>query len=155
MSGMDGFDAIRKIRKHCGNSTKILALWSSEFEADRQKALEFGADGFLRKSFQIEELLKLRGVLGGVRYRYKERQETRFTPENLTEFLDWVPSDLASHICEAALRADRKEVLTLLDLIPNEFAGVGSWFKSMVDVYNYDGVLEHFQARPGLQPAAF
>ena len=55
LPGMDGFEILRKIRKH--SSIPILMLTICDHDSDRIKGLQMGADDYLNKPFNLQELL--------------------------------------------------------------------------------------------------
>ncbi|HSH69387.1 MAG TPA: ATP-binding protein, partial [Deferrisomatales bacterium] len=59
MPGLDGFDAVRRIRElPGGESSVILAVSASAFPETRQDALDAGFDGFIPKPVRLDELLE-------------------------------------------------------------------------------------------------
>jgi signal transduction histidine kinase len=62
MPGMDGLEAIQRLRA-AGSRALIGALTASTLEQDERDALDFGADFFLRKPFEDQELLDRVGSL--------------------------------------------------------------------------------------------
>ena len=62
MPGMDGLEAIRRLRA-AGSRAVIGALTASTLEQDERDALAFGADFFLRKPYDDEELLEKLGSI--------------------------------------------------------------------------------------------
>jgi len=55
LPGMDGFEILRKIRQH--SNIPILMLTICDEDADRIKGLQMGADDYLNKPFNLQELL--------------------------------------------------------------------------------------------------
>lgn len=58
MPKLDGFQAIEKIRE-ASEETKIIVLSGLDSEEARQNAMDNGADGFLLKPFNKEDLKKV------------------------------------------------------------------------------------------------
>jgi PAS domain S-box-containing protein len=74
MPVMDGYDAIRSIKSMNSVNDKkipIIAVTASAFTEDRIKALEAGADAYLRKPFKENELFECIGLCLGIQYIYK------------------------------------------------------------------------------------
>ncbi|MBN2400790.1 MAG: PAS domain S-box protein [Spirochaetes bacterium] len=74
MPVMDGYDATRAIKTM--NTTKdkkipIIAVTASAFQEDRLKALEAGADAYLRKPFKKHEVFECIESFLGVQYVYE------------------------------------------------------------------------------------
>ena len=82
MPVMNGFDAIKLIRSSVeGRQVKIISVTASAFDADRDKALEIGADEFLGKPFREEVLLEKIRIVLGIAYKYVDDPSV-LTPEN-------------------------------------------------------------------------
>jgi DNA-binding response OmpR family regulator len=62
LPGRDGFDVCRELRRH-GIIVPILMLTARGDLADRVKGLKLGADDYLPKPFEVEELLARIGAL--------------------------------------------------------------------------------------------
>ena len=72
MPGLDGFEALKEIRKT--SEVPVLMLTSRGDEADRIVGLEIGADDYLPKTFSTRELLaRLRAVTRRTRPRTSGR----------------------------------------------------------------------------------
>jgi len=57
MSGMHGFSVCHIIKNDAKlNQTKILMLSAKSFDADKRKALDAGADAYMTKPFDLNEL---------------------------------------------------------------------------------------------------
>ncbi len=68
MPNMDGFDVCRRIRR--SSSTPVLVLSARNRPDDKVRALDLGADDFLTKPFNVEELLaRIRAILRRVNRR--------------------------------------------------------------------------------------
>jgi DNA-binding NarL/FixJ family response regulator len=66
MPGMNGVEATRRIRSLPGPSPKIMVLTTFEADETVVEAISAGADGFIGKSVEPEELLaRIHSVLGG------------------------------------------------------------------------------------------
>ena len=59
MPGMSGIDVCRKIREHDpAKGTHVLMLSAKDSQADRRRALEYGADDYVTKPFHIASLAR-------------------------------------------------------------------------------------------------
>jgi len=56
LPGIDGFEVCRQIRKEFGSSVKVLAVTGYFSDENKKKILEAGADEFMRKPMQLDEL---------------------------------------------------------------------------------------------------
>lgn len=60
MPEMDGYDAIKKMKSTDGmKDMPVIAITAQAMTGDREKCLEAGADGYLSKPVDVDELLKL------------------------------------------------------------------------------------------------
>lgn len=68
MRGMDGVETLRRLRAMAGTQPKVLVLTVSNAEEDVVRALRAGADGYLLKDMEPEEILGYlhSAVSGGV-----------------------------------------------------------------------------------------
>jgi DNA-binding response OmpR family regulator len=64
LPGMDGLDVCRKLRREAGKDTPLLMLTARDTLEDKVAGLDAGADDYLVKPFEIEELeARLRAIL--------------------------------------------------------------------------------------------
>jgi CheY-like chemotaxis protein len=68
---MDGYEAIRSIKALENGKIPIIAVTASAFQEDTQKALEAGADAYLRKPFKEHEVFECIETCLGVQYVYE------------------------------------------------------------------------------------
>ncbi|MFB2936089.1 ATP-binding protein [Aerosakkonemataceae cyanobacterium BLCC-F154] len=120
---MDGYEATKQIKSTTkGNATAIIALTASVLEEEKAIVLSSGCDDFIRKPFMEHTIFETLTKHLGVKYIYsdtkqppaKELTETALTSTQLTCMSqEWI-----NQIYEAALEADSKQVLQLLQQIP-------------------------------------
>lgn len=116
MPDMDGIEAIEKVRSGKKRSgIPIIAVTASAFEEDRRRVMAAGANEFIRKPIDREELLAKIGRAIGIEYRYTEATEKGAPPLPVTG-----PIDLAK-VPEEMLRELRKAAV---ELAPFQAAGV-------------------------------
>lgn len=70
MPGSDGFELTRRLRARPGWTARIVATSASVFGFNRDDALRAGADDFLPKPFQAEQLFGILERVLAVRWRY-------------------------------------------------------------------------------------
>jgi DNA-binding response OmpR family regulator len=64
LPGMDGIDLCRKLRSEAGRDTPVLMLTARDTLEDKVRGLDAGADDYLVKPFELEELdARLRALL--------------------------------------------------------------------------------------------
>lgn len=74
MPGFDGLEVVHRLRKR-GQTLPVLFLTARSNVADRVKGLNAGADDYLPKPFELEELdARLRALLRRSEGRTQERQ---------------------------------------------------------------------------------
>ncbi|MBN2040379.1 MAG: PAS domain S-box protein, partial [Spirochaetes bacterium] len=72
MPVLDGYEATRMIKAMENGKIHIIAVTASAFQEDRQKAIDAGADAYLRKPFKERELFdRIKEVCAGVQYVYQ------------------------------------------------------------------------------------
>lgn len=59
MPDMDGYEAIREIRRSKRNSIPVVAVTAQAMIGDRDKCLASGADGYLSKPIDVDQLMEL------------------------------------------------------------------------------------------------
>lgn len=85
MPGMDGMSAVRELRR-AGVSTPVLMLTARTATSDKVAGLDCGADDYLTKPFEAEELL--------ARVRALTRRRGDVIPDELTLWdIRFTPSD--------------------------------------------------------------
>jgi two-component system cell cycle response regulator DivK len=59
LPGIDGTEALRRIRSTArGASVPVLAVTASAMDADRNRALDHGFDGYVQKPLSVRDLLR-------------------------------------------------------------------------------------------------
>lgn len=130
LPGINGFDILKQIRKE-GISTPVLMLTARSELTDRVKGLDLGADYYLTKPFENEELLAcLRSIL---------RRPSTMVPEDL-QFGDLTLTPSASKLTcgerEVLLSAKELEMMRLL------MQNIGQYLSKetlILKIWGYDG----------------
>jgi CHASE2 domain-containing sensor protein/CheY-like chemotaxis protein len=96
MPVMGGLELIQQIRQYCPlEEMPIVVSSASVFESDRQKSMNAGANAFLPKPIQIEELLRLLQTHLRLNWIYEENadvSQTTLSSHNASE-----PMEIPSH----------------------------------------------------------
>ena len=149
MPGMDGHEAIRRIRAAHGARVKIIALSASVFTEERQRAEAEGADAFLAKPFDHAELLeRIRGLVGvdyvdaapreAVATVHDEVAAERPTAGEIRR----LPADLVAALREATRRADYQQMLTLVEQVATQDERLGRLLRQLVKRFDHDTLQE-------------
>jgi two-component system nitrate/nitrite response regulator NarL len=107
MKGLDGIETLRRLRADDGLDARIVMLTVSDTEADVVAALRAGADGYLLKDMEPEEMLD--------RLRDATRGRLVISPQ-LTELLARAlcEATVPVHPAEAGLTPREHEILALI-----------------------------------------
>lgn len=157
MPVMDGFEASRRIRSQDGTARKILILSASVSHETHQQALAAGADAFLRKPFQHEELLECIRSLTGVDYVQSEPPQP--SPLPLAGDLDWharesvsaIPAEWLLKARKALVAADYYELLDLTNQVASRDDPLGRRLRALVEQLDY-ATLDKLLNPPGSPP---
>ncbi len=148
MPGLDGLAAIRAIRKGpAGGSIRILLISATVLDTSDQDWKSAGADGFISKPFQNEDLLALIGTLLEVEYLEAEPVASA-TPKPLSapQTAAPIPDGLRTRILEATEAAD---IDRLRELIAHEVspldAGLGQTLARLALDYDYEAIVQALQ----------
>lgn len=163
MPEMNGDEAIQLIQADPERSqTKIIALTAYASSGDRTLALAAGADDYLAKPFQAEELLTKIATHLGLQYEYAENvlssqsqsdseerlKRAQLTPDSLTVMpLAWI---IAFH--QAALNCDDEAAINLITQIPSNHTSLTLPLTRLVRNYQFHQILQltqpHFRNSP-------
>ncbi len=166
MPVMDGFEFIKQLKllfKQQANqsdnqqtklkSIPIIASSASVFEADQKNSIQVGANNFLAKPVQFDELMSLLQLHLKVEWIYAEssninlnsfkpmqkdpnlqlnRQLTRqLTKEDIIS----PPSEILQHLIELARRGNLRELIKQADLLEPEFSDFAQQIRQMAKSY--------------------
>jgi PAS domain S-box-containing protein len=145
MPVLDGLEATRRIKAEApGGDTLIVALTASALDEDREAAYQCGADGFLSKPCQEDELLEKVRTLLHVEYDYDESGEPegrslRGAPTLKAENLGHLPKQLVEELRSATLSGNKGLLDTLIVKVrETDDAGSASALQELADKYEYD-----------------
>lgn len=157
MPVMDGYEATRRIRegeKESASHLAIIAVTASAFEDDRQQILQTGADGYLRKPFQEEELFEAIRECLGVRFLYEERsaEEDEQNPPVASlrlQSLAALPASLRAAMREAILSARVERLRESIEEAGRLLPGVANELRQLAAAYQYDSLLALLEESSG------
>ncbi|HTZ50477.1 MAG TPA: response regulator [Spirochaetia bacterium] len=148
MPGMGGDEAVRRIRasKAGWRRVPIIAVTASVFEDERQKVMESGVNGYIRKPFREEELFEAIESCLGVRYVYGEEAPpgpTANASPSATPagFPNELPQELRHRMIEAATTADLDLLLELIARGEPLAPSFAARLRHLATAYRYDELL--------------
>ncbi len=143
MPVVDGREAIQRIRA-TGRDTKIIALTASAFTETRDAMLSVGADAFLGKPFEAEELFALIADLLGVEYVYRDEApagSSGIAPAVIAEGLSRMAPETVAAIRDATLRADFDRVAELADELSAALPKEAAALSALAETYSADAII--------------
>ena len=145
MPVMDGYEATRQIKTQMqGQATAIIALTASVFDEEKSLVLSVGCDDFIRKPFQQTIIVDKLVQHLGVQFIYAEPQAQPPAPVAIDlplGSLDMMPPDWRDRLHQAAVEADQKTLLHLLDDLPTDQADLDQILRSWVNNFQFDKLL--------------
>lgn len=141
MPVLDGLEAIRSIKAESrGKSTVIIALTASAMEDQRQEALEAGADDFIAKPCDQNELLNKIAVQLKIEYDY-ETDANDGKAAGLNKGLGELPRELAKDLLSATLRG-KKHLMdgTILKIREGGHQESANALQKLSDNYEYEAL---------------
>src|SRR5580658_1409760 len=146
MPVMDGLEATRRIKGDArGRETIIVALTASAMDADRRTAAESGADDFIGKPCQEDELLEKIGTLLSLAYDYEEGtggkdHEPAAATLNADRFCR-LPLKLVEELRKATRSGNQRLLNQLISEVGDlEDYGSAHALKELADKYQYDAL---------------
>jgi len=141
MPVMDGYEATRRLRlTKAGRNTPVIAVTASAFEDLKQDVMAAGVDEYLRKPFNLEDLLEVLGRCLGLRFAYAEE------PPAPTEATASMPkagaclsADQVRLLREALVDGDMARFRELLADLPED-QDTSRALLNLANRYDYEGL---------------
>lgn len=142
---MDGYEACRQLRATHGPEPKILILSASVAEEARQQAMAAGADAFMRKPFQFNELLTCIQKLTGVEFIRNEPLPSEIHSSapctaKESEAVRELPVELLSALREALTAADYDKMQALLTQACSLEETLSRRLRELIESYDYSAL---------------
>lgn len=125
MPNMNGFELMVQLQSNpITQAIPIIVSSASAFETDRDRSLQGGAQTFLPKPFQVDELLNTIRTLLGVEWVYTESTQKTVVPPQQTSANAWVlpAQDMLKQLYHLAMMGDipaiEKILKTLMEQDP-------------------------------------
>jgi PAS domain S-box-containing protein len=161
MPVMDGYEATRQIKASGSQAPIIIAITGSAFEKDRTAVQSAGCDDFVRKPVKAETIFDKMSEYLGVRYLYGSRQVSSDVSNNIEEIgsqpspselkqeLAEMPIDWVEKLYHAAIRVNSKQILELIDQMPQPNDRLAYTLTHLVNNYRFEEIISSTQLWPG------
>jgi signal transduction histidine kinase/CheY-like chemotaxis protein len=106
MEGISGLETATLLRRHHGNSLRIVAVSASAYDLDRQACLAAGCDEFLAKPVRVDELWQTLGTHLGLSWTYETGGSPRATVVSFAAATAAPPPDVLRAFYELAKAGD-------------------------------------------------
>ncbi|AFY74018.1 signal transduction histidine kinase [Synechococcus sp. PCC 7502] len=138
---MDGFELIRQLKRRRLN-IPIIASSASVFESDQQQSINVGADYFLTKPVQAEELLYLLQIYLHVEWIYADTPAATILSSKVI-----VPpaADVLNHLRELLRRGNLRELIKQADILEPEFADFAQQLRQLAKTYQEQALVKFMQ----------
>jgi CheY-like chemotaxis protein len=152
MPKMDGYTAINQIRAmQDGSYPVIIALSASVMDGKGERAIELGADAFLRKPFRESELLENIHNLCDIDYIY-DIEEDLFEASSLQEKgellpglrqdLKNIPTSQMKALLEAVESGDMQSLSFLIEEVALLEKGLADYLRILAENYDYAAIIK-------------
>lgn len=155
MPKMDGFEATKQIKaSDKGKSTVIIGVTASVLGNKESILFSVGGDDVLFKPFTEVDVFELIHKHLGVEFVYEEKEipptlprDIKLSPVALAE----LPSDLLKKLEQAAINADMKQIILLIDEINTHDTQLAEGLNKLAYDFKYDKILELLQNKNASQ----
>jgi CheY-like chemotaxis protein len=143
LPGMDGLEVAQRIRDlDGGREVKIVILSAFAFNEYRDSALQAGADDFLSKPFQAEEIFDYLARHLGVRYVYQSPVNAE-TPNVLSrESLASLPEVLRKELTNAVISLNVERIAGMIEQISSRDPALGKALALYAERYDFSQILQ-------------
>jgi len=153
MPVMDGLEATTRIRAaETGSAVPIIAATASAFEEEKQKILDTGMNGYLRKPIREKELFDMIGDCLGLEFEYFVEnpapdpiQQGNTVKSLLSDDIQSIPPDLVKQLISACSSADLDVLLESIEQIKKNNLSVASEINKMALKLQYDDIIHLLQ----------
>ncbi|NLW91442.1 MAG: response regulator [Syntrophomonadaceae bacterium] len=145
MPGMDGYEAIARIRQSDGGqNVSIIAISASVLEESEAEALRVGADAFMRKPFRQNDLLDEIQLLTGVQFEYEEESLDEAREELGEEKLEGqvLNLELLERLKAAVENGDTRKLKDLIQAVASIDSRLARQMYKMTENYDYVGLMK-------------
>lgn len=152
MPVMDGYEATCRLKAmKGGQSTCVIALTSSAFEDEETKILATGVDAYLRKPYQVNELLDVLREKLHLRYFYADtaiKASPLVTADYLNaNSLNALSKDWMLLMQQAVAEGDMAQLMELIALVETVDSNGARRLQALADQYDYEKLSEILDTR--------
>ena len=146
---MDGLETIRRLRKVAdGEKVKIICVSGTAFPEDRARAMAAGADDFVAKPLQMDELLAKVGSLLSLSREAGTSAPQDQAPAPTLEgkiiitagLLALMPDTWLHQMHEALATADSNEIIALIKMMEPHDSQTAKGLLKLASQFDYDGI---------------
>jgi CheY-like chemotaxis protein len=155
MPVMDGFEATRRIRQLVGGTkTVIIALTASAMDEDRRVVIQSGANDFLSKPCQEDELLRKLQAHLNLSYLYDNTEASQDPSATVGHgpklvSIQGLPPQLVGDLRLAIRNGEKDRLDQLIEQVGERDVEISHALKDMADRYDYDALTQLLE-RAGL-----
>jgi signal transduction histidine kinase/CheY-like chemotaxis protein len=154
MPVMDGYEATRRLKSTPeGMRTPVIAVTASAFVEDRDAIFAAGADDFIRKPFNHQELYEKIQAYLGVAYMYgvEDSPSPQVAASSGSqalrpEALAILPGDLVSQMRDAAVKGHIDRLRVLMDDVQNYSPQTAEALRNLAAAYDYETLITLLQS---------
>jgi PAS domain S-box-containing protein len=155
MPDMDGYEAIAQIRKLPGGKTvPVVVVTASGFADEGVPALAAGANGYVSKPVQREQLLSEIGKVCGVQYDYEPKQhigsQLTILAGDDAQVIACLPEEQRSLLEQALRRGDILLLREMVQTIAPRYAALAASICVLIDSYDYDRLRSLLESAKGI-----
>lgn len=155
MPEMDGYEAIAQIRKlPGGQAIPVVVVTASGFADEGVPALAAGANGYVSKPVQREQLLSEIGRVCNIHYEYEKEQSVGshgVSPAVIDgEALASLPEEQRRLLEQALRRGDILLLRKTVETIAHQHAELAASICVLIDSYNYNRLQQLLNSAKGM-----
>jgi len=146
LPGMDGLEVARRIRVLDGSrEVKIVILSAFAFSEYRDRALQAGADDFVSKPFQAEEIFDCLARHLRVGYVYETTANVEIPSVLSQESLTGLPEEVRTELTNAVISLNIERIASLIGRISEQNPALGRTLSRYAARYEFSQILEALQ----------
>jgi PAS domain S-box-containing protein len=151
MPGMGGYEVVKQIRASSQtDSPFIISISASVFDEDRQKALDAGCDGFVKKPYKEFEIFEEMKKYLGLQYIYDQTTQAASTEtsnseqdSNTLKRMINIRADWKTEMKQAIEHVDLDRLHILIEKIREQDHTLADVIQKLIDNFEYDQISSH------------